>query len=75
MAARATRSASSDASVPLEVKRTRSAEGTSRITSSAQSHSSSWFAPGWKNLPAWARTADTTSGWLCPSSSAPWPMT
>jgi hypothetical protein len=42
--ARARRSASSVASVPELVKRTRSADGTSRTTSSAQAISSSWQA-------------------------------
>jgi hypothetical protein len=73
--ARASRRASSDASVPLEVNRTRSAEGTRRITASAQSLSSSWQAPGWNDLAAWSRTAATTSGWPCPASNDPWPIT
>ena len=43
--ARASRSAISVASVPEEVKRTRSADGTIWVTSSAQRTSSSWQAP------------------------------
>src|SRR5438874_895551 len=61
------------ASVPDEVKRTRSAEGISRITASAQRISSSWLAPKWVPRSSWACTAAMTSGRQWPSNIAPCP--
>ena len=72
---RATRSASSVASVPLDVKRTRSALGTSATMRSAQSASSSLLAPRCMPSPACRRTASTTAGCEWPATSAPWPIT
>ena len=74
LAARARRRASIVASVPDEVKRTRSTEATMAAIRSAQSISSSLPAPKWVPRSTWARTAPTTAGWAWPSSRAPWPM-
>ena len=71
--ARASRTAIRVASVPEEVKRTRSAEGTSFRTHSAQAISVSWLAPKWVPRSICWLTASTTLGWEWPSSSAPWP--
>ena len=71
--ARARRSAISVASVPDEVKRTRSADGTRRWTASAQAISSAWLAPNWVPRDSAAVTAAVTTGLPWPRIRAPWP--
>ena len=73
--ARAMRIAIIDASVPELWKRIRSTDGISAWTARAQAISCSVLAPSWVPCGSWAVAAATTSGWLCPSSSAPWPIT
>ena len=64
-----------DASVPELWKRIRSTDGISAWTARAQAISCSVLAPSWVPCGSWAVAAATTSGWLCPSSSAPCPIT
>ena len=71
--ARASRSARCEASVPEAVKRTRSAQGIRRLTSSAHRTSSSCEAPQCVPSFTWRSIASTTAGCPWPSSSAPWP--
>ncbi len=71
--ARARRSAISVASVPDEVKRTRSADGIRRMTAFAQATSSGWLAPNCVPSVRAAFTALTTSARPWPRISAPWP--
>ena len=59
------------ASVPLEVKRIRSIEGTIATISSANSLSASVGAPNELPRVAAAAIALTTLGWACPSISGP----
>ena len=73
VAVRARRSASSVASVPEEVKRTFSAEGTIDWIFCAQRNSPVWLAPKCVPQASASATAAITSGSLWPSSSAPWP--
>ena len=70
---RESRTAISVASVPDEVKRTLSADGTSLRTSSAQRTSRGWFAPKCVPWSSAAWLAATTLGWLWPRRSAPCP--
>ena len=64
-----------DASVPDEVMRTISADGTSAQTSSASCTSASVGAPKLVPAAVAAWTADTTSGWACPAISGPQDIT
>ena len=75
MAARASRIALIDASVPEEVMRTISAEGTRSTTSAASSTSASVGAPKLVPAAAAALTASTTSGCAWPAISGPHDMT
>ena len=75
VAARASRSALIDASVPDEVIRTISADGIRSTTSAARSTSASVGAPKLVPAAAAADTAETTSGWACPAISGPQDMT
>ena len=61
------------ASVPEEVKRTRSAHGTISRTICAQRTSRSWLAPGCVPSGSASWIAASTSGRLWPSRRAPWP--
>ena len=72
VAARASRVAWSDASVPELTKRTFSAPGSLRVSSSAISHSSSVGAPSARPLRISASTASITDGWLWPRITAVW---
>ena len=67
--ARAARIANIVASVPELVKRTRSIEGTRRISSSASSTSVSVGAAKADPRRTWASTAATTAGWAWPRIS------
>ena len=73
--ARASRIALIDASVPDEVIRTISADGTRSTTSAARSTSASVGAPKLVPAAAAAVTASTTSGWAWPAISGPQDMT
>ena len=71
MVARARRIALIEASVPDEVIRTISADGTRSTTRAASSTSASVGAPKLVPAAAAALTADTTSGWAWPAISGP----
>jgi hypothetical protein len=75
VAARATRSALIDASVPDDVMRTSSAEGTRSTTAAASSTSACVGAPKLVPAAAAAVTAETISGWAWPAISGPHDMT
>ena len=61
------------ASVPLLVKRTRSAQGTMACTSPAHSTSSAWQLPNWVPSISCAWAAAITVGGQCPIMWLPWP--
>jgi hypothetical protein len=75
VAARASRRALIDASVPDEVIRIISADGTRSTTSAARPTSASVGAPKLVPAATAADTAETTSGWACPAISGPQDMT
>ena len=75
MAARASRSALIEASVPEEVIRIISADGTRSTTLAARSTSASVGAPKLVPAAAAALTAATTSGCAWPAISGPHDMT
>ena len=64
VAARATRSARWVASVPDEVNRTRSTDGTSSFTACAQRTSPSWLDPKWVPRPRASTMTRSMSGWV-----------
>ena len=71
--ARASRTAISVASVPEEVKRMRSQDGSMRRICAAHSTSRGWLAPNCVPSPAASAIAAVTSGCAWPRISAPWP--
>ena len=75
LAARASRIALIDASVPDDVMRTISADGTRAATSAASSTSASVGAPKLVPAAAAACTAATTSGCAWPATSGPHDIT
>ena len=75
VAARETRAAIMVASVPEEVKRTFSAEGSRRWMAAAHWSSRSVVPLAWVPRSIWRWTAATRSGWAWPKRSAPWPIT
>ena len=73
MNARASRTAIMVASVPDEVNRTRSADGTICCTACAQRISAGWLAPNCVPRAIAAAAAAATAGCPWPSSKAPCP--
>ena len=71
---RAARSAKNVASDPVEVKRTCSAHGTARHTSSASRTMASLTMKNVVPFSSWSRTAATTVGWLWPRIMGPDPI-